>query len=77
LSRTEGEVIVLSNPTFGFTVLVDAPVHSVFEYCRDPRRIYAGDRMMKVADATSSPEGVGTKAHLKARMLVFSEYVGE
>ena len=69
------EVIVLSNPTYEFTVLIDAPVPSVFEYSRDPRRIYSGDPMMKVADATLTPEGVGTKAHLKARMLVLSETV--
>lgn len=65
----------MSLPTYEFTVLIDAPVHSAFEYCRDPRRIYAGDPMMKVADATLTPEGVGTKALLKGWMLVFSESV--
>lgn len=65
----------MSNPTYEFTAWIDAPVHSVFEYSRDPRRIYAGDPMMKVADATLTPEGVGTKAHLKAKMFVLSETV--
>lgn len=49
LARTDQkEVIVLSNPTYKFTVLIDAPVHSVFEHCLDPRGIYVGDPMMKV-----------------------------
>jgi uncharacterized protein YndB with AHSA1/START domain len=76
LARTDPrEVIVLSNPTYDFTVLIDAPIHAVFEYCLDPRRIYAGDPMMKVADATLTPEGVGTEAHLRAKMPLFTETV--
>jgi len=47
-------VIILSDPTYEFSVLIDAPVHSVFEHCLDPRRIYAGDPM-NVADATLIP----------------------
>lgn len=57
------------------TVPINAPVHTVFEYCRDPRRIYAGDPTYKVADATLTPEGVGTRAQLVAKMLVFTEEV--
>lgn len=68
------EVITLSNPTYEFSVLIDAPVHSVFEYCLDPRRIYAGDPM-NVADATLVPGGVGTTAHLVGKMFVFVEEV--
>jgi len=56
-----------------FTVPINASVHKVFEYCRDPRRIYAGDPMYKVVDATLTPEGVGTRAHLEAKVLVFTE----
>jgi uncharacterized protein YndB with AHSA1/START domain len=66
-------VIVLSSPTYEFKVLIDAPVDSVFEYCLDPRRIYVGDPMMKVADATLTPEGVGTEANLKGEMPLFTE----
>ncbi len=65
----------MSNPTYEFTEFIDAPAHSVFEHCRDPRRIYAGDPIMKVADATLTPEGVGTRAHLKAKMPLFTETV--
>jgi uncharacterized protein YndB with AHSA1/START domain len=76
LSRTDQkEVIVLLNPTYQFTVLIDAPVGSVFEYCRDPRGVYAGDPMMKVAGATLTSEGVGTEAHLTAKMPLFTETV--
>ena len=64
-----------SMPTYEYTVLIDAPVHSVFEYCRDPRKIYAGDPMMKVADASLAHEGVGTKAHLTSRVFLFVEDV--
>jgi uncharacterized protein YndB with AHSA1/START domain len=53
---------------------MDAPVHSVFEYCLDPRRIYTGDPM-NVADATLIPGGVGTTAHLTGKMFVFVEEV--
>lgn len=62
-----------SMPTYEYTVLIDAPVNSVFEYCRDPRRIYAADPMYKVTDATLTREGVGTKAQLVAKMFVFVE----
>ncbi|MGD2043036.1 MAG: hypothetical protein PVJ28_05240 [Acidimicrobiia bacterium] len=69
------EVMVLSNPTYECTALIDAPVHSVFEYCLDPRGIYVGDPMMKVVDATLTPEGVGTEAKLEAKMPLFTETV--
>jgi uncharacterized protein YndB with AHSA1/START domain len=68
-------VIALSNPTYEFTEFIDTPVHSVFEYCLDPRRIYVGDPMMKVADAALTPEGVGTEAQLKAKTPLFTETV--
>lgn len=54
---------------------INAPVHSVFECCRDPRRIYAGDPTHKVTDATLTPEGVGTRAHVVAKVLAFTEDV--
>lgn len=65
----------MSNPTYEFSVLIDAPVGSVFEYCLDPRGIYAGDPMMRVVDATLTQEGVGTGAQLKAEMPLFAETV--
>lgn len=58
-----------------FEVSVDAPVHTVFEYCRDPRRIYAGDPMYTATDATVTVEGVGTRAHLVTGPGAFSEDV--
>jgi uncharacterized protein YndB with AHSA1/START domain len=64
-----------SMPTYAYTEFIDAPVHSVFEYCRDPRKIYAGDPVMKVVDATLTREGVGTKARLTARVFIFVEDV--
>lgn len=56
-----------------FTVSIDAPVHTVYEYCRDPRRIYAGDPDYTVSGATLTPEGVGTTTQLAAKLLVFTE----
>lgn len=67
-------MIILSDPTHEGSVLIDAPVQSVFDFCLDPRRIFAGDPM-KVADATLVPEGVGTTAHLTGRMLIFVQDV--
>ena len=74
-SVVEREVIVLQDPTSEFTVLIDAPVHAVFEYCLDPHGMYVGDPMMKVVDATLTPDGVGTKAQLKAKTPLFTETV--
>jgi len=65
----------MAGVSFALTETISAPVHAVFEYCRDPRRIYAGDPTYKVADATLTPEGVGTRAHLAAKMLIFTEDV--
>jgi uncharacterized protein YndB with AHSA1/START domain len=67
------EVIVLSNPTAEFTVLIDAPVHSVFEHCLDPHGMYVGDPMMEVVEATLTPDGVGTEARLEAKTPLFTE----
>lgn len=58
-----------------FTVSINAPVHAVFEYCRDPRRIYAEDPTYTVSDATLTPDGVGTRTHAVARMGPFAEDV--
>ena len=68
-------MIVLQDPTSEFTVLIDAPVHAVFEHCLDPHGMYVGDPMMKVVEATLTPDGVGTGALLKAKTPVFTETV--
>lgn len=57
------------------TTVVDAPAHRVFEYCLDPRRVYAGDPLYRVTDATVVAGGTGTHAALAARMVVFTEEV--
>ena len=46
----------------------------MFDFCLDPRRIFAQDPM-KVVDATLVPEGVGTTAHLTGSMLIFAQDV--
>ncbi len=57
------------------TESIDAPVSTVFEYCRDPRRIYAGDPTYDVAEAAVTSGGVGTTARLATKMLMFVENV--
>ena len=56
-------------------VSINAPVHTVFDYCRDPRRIYAGDPTYKVVDATLTPDGVGTRGHVAAKVVGLTEDV--
>ncbi len=57
----------------GFRVTVtegiQAPVAAVFEYCRDPRRVYAEDPVYRVAEAAIAGDGVGTTARLVATLL--------
>ncbi|WP_062311779.1 SRPBCC family protein [Demequina rhizosphaerae] len=52
-----------TQPYIDLAVHVDAPVHRVFEYCRDPRNLHAGDPI-EVVDAHVTEEGVGTTAEL-------------
>jgi hypothetical protein len=59
--------------TRSFDIVIDAPVHTVSEYCRDPRRIYSGDPKVEVSDVTLTPEGVGTTAHIVSSGLVTEE----
>ncbi len=54
------------------TESIDAADHVVFEYCRDPRRIYAEDPTYSVAEASVAGDGVGTTARLVAKMFGFS-----
>jgi uncharacterized protein YndB with AHSA1/START domain len=50
-----------------YTESIHAPVHAVFEHCRDPRNMFAGHPKIQVEDATLAPEGVGTVAHVLNR----------
>jgi uncharacterized protein YndB with AHSA1/START domain len=50
--------------TRSYEVLIDASVHDVFEYCRDPRHLFAGWPALEVIDVVMTPEGVGTTAHI-------------
>ena len=65
----------MTDMTLTLTESINAPVHTVFEYCRDPSRIYAADPTYRVADAMLNRGGVGTTARLIAKMLVFTESV--
>lgn len=47
-----------------FETVIDAPVHEVFEYCRDPRHLFQGWHQLEVTDVALTPDGVGTTAHL-------------
>lgn len=73
--------------TRNYETFIAAPVHDVFEYCRDPRHLFAGWPELEVTDVVMTPEGVGTKAHIVGRffkgMMVeqiereFTEFVPE
>jgi hypothetical protein len=58
-----------------YTVSIDAPVHVVFEHCRDPRHLFAGHPKITVEDATVTPEGFGTVAHVRNQTMPVTEYV--
>ena len=47
-----------------FDVVIDAPVHDVFEYCRDPRHLFAGWPQLEVTEVVITPDGVGTTARI-------------
>lgn len=53
--------------TRSFEIVVDAPVHDVFAYCRDPRHLFEGWPELEVTDVAMTPEGVGTTAHILGR----------
>lgn len=49
-------------------IVIDAAVHDVFEYCRDPRHLFEGWPFdLEVTDVKTTPEGVGTSAHIVGR----------
>lgn len=47
-----------------YETTIDAPVHEVFEYCRDPRHLLEGWPGIEITDVDITPEGVGTTAHI-------------
>ena len=53
--------------TRSFEIVIDASVHDVFEYCRDPHNLFEGWHELEVSDVVMTPEGVGTKAHIVGR----------
>lgn len=53
--------------TRSFEITIDASVHDVFEYCREPRHLFEGWPELEVNDVVMTPEGVGTKAHIVGR----------
>jgi uncharacterized protein YndB with AHSA1/START domain len=55
--------------TRSYETFIAAPVHDVFEYCRDPRHLFAGWPELEVTDVVMTPEGVGTRAHIVARFF--------
>lgn len=52
-----------------FEIVIQAPVHDVFEYCRDPQHLFDGWPQLEVTDVVMTPEGVGTKAHIVGRFV--------
>ena len=52
-----------------FEIWIDASVHDVFEYCRDPRHLFEGWPELEVTDVAMTPEGVGTQAHIVGRFV--------
>ena len=55
--------------TRNYETFIAAPVHDVFEYCRDPRHLFAGWPELEVTDVVMTPEGVGTRAHIVGRFF--------
>jgi hypothetical protein len=53
--------------TRSYQIMIDASVHDVFEYCRDPGHLFEGWPELEVTDVAMTPEGVGTTAHIVGR----------
>lgn len=50
--------------TRSYDITIDAPIHEVFEYCRDPRHLFEGWPQLQVTEVNITPEGIGTTAHI-------------
>lgn len=50
-----------------YEITVDARVHDVFDYCRDPRHLFEGWPELQVTDVVLTPDGLGTTAHIMGR----------
>ena len=59
----------MSDFTRSFDIRINAPVHAVFEYCRDPRHLFEGWPELEVTEVEMTPGGLGTKAHIVGRFL--------
>jgi uncharacterized protein YndB with AHSA1/START domain len=55
--------------TRSFEIVIDASLHDVFEYCRDPRHLFEGWPALEVTEVVMTPEGVGTTAHIVGRFV--------
>jgi len=58
---------MMTDFTRSYEIVINAPVHDVFEYCRDPRHLFEGWPQLEVTDVVMTPEGVGTKARIVGR----------
>lgn len=61
-----------------YDITINAPVHTVFEYCRDPRHLFGGWPALEVIDVTTTPDG--TTAYITgkwAKGLLTEEVVRE
>lgn len=60
---------MMTDFTRSYEIEIDAPVHDVFEYCRDPQHLFVGWPQLEVTDVVMTPDGVGTTAHIVGRFL--------
>lgn len=59
----------MTDRTRSYETVIDAPLHDVFEYCRDPRHLFQGWPELEVTDVVMTPEGIGTTAHIVGRFV--------
>ncbi len=52
-----------------YEITINSPVHTVFDYCRDPRHLFQGWPGLEVTEAAMTPDGVGTTARIEGRFL--------
>lgn len=59
----------MTDLTRNYEIVIDASVHDVFDYCRDPRNLFEGWPELEVTDVVTAPQGVGTTAHIVGRFV--------